>query len=100
MQPDVAAEGSIGSRNLLTLLSSGDIVTTANSGDIHVWNPRKLQHGQAKSTLKGHTQIVTAATDLISTVSKMLSGSSDGTLKVWQLDSGLSEYTLEGHKAP
>nr|WP_198525340.1 WD40 repeat domain-containing protein [Oscillatoria sp. PCC 10802] len=54
---------------------------------------------QLLHTLKGHSDWVSAVA-VTPDGSRAISGSRDGTVKVWNLDSGEELLTLEGHSAP
>jgi WD40 repeat protein len=51
-------------------------------------------HAQVERTLEGHSSTVSS---LVAHGDKLISGSYDGTIGVWNTDTWACEHTLEGH---
>lgn len=65
-------------------------------GDIHTWD---LQTGKCEHTLRGHVSTVDAvATCMVDGKAKLLSGSSDKTVRIWDAQTGACEQVLQGHE--
>jgi WD40 repeat protein/tRNA A-37 threonylcarbamoyl transferase component Bud32 len=86
------------------------LASSSDDGEILLWDPEKgpaslrkpkgkglpLKQGQVPLVLKGHTKPVRSLA--FSPDSKRLaSGSSDGTVRLWNLDKGMEPLVLKGH---
>ena len=98
----------VGERQVLpTLLHDRMLTNAPDSLRELVWPPQfpleypRLRHPLQKRglprVLEGHQDLVTSVAVLLH--DRVVSGSYDKTLRVWDLDSGTSVATLEGHLA-
>lgn len=68
-----------------------DIITGDEIGNVHIWD---LETGDLRRSLTGHQQSVLC---LQFDNDKIVTGSADKTIKVWDRSSGFCMYTLKAH---
>jgi WD40 repeat protein len=81
----------------------GNLISVCSGNDVSIWHADGAPESCArlKCTLKGHTDGVSDCRFFPRTstraASAVVSASDDGTLKVWDIDAGSLDRTLEGH---
>jgi WD40 repeat protein len=91
--------------NAIVILSNETIASCSDDETVCIWKFRTFFRSFRKTTLKGHTRSVDciAKISIQSIDSKnlyLLSGSSDKTIKLWDIDTAKCLRTFEGHEAP
>jgi 3-deoxy-D-manno-octulosonate 8-phosphate phosphatase KdsC-like HAD superfamily phosphatase len=83
-------------------LSDGRLASASRDNTVKIWN---VNNGTCERTLSGHIKIdidvVSRTVGVISVIQlsdgRLASGSSDNTVKIWNVDNGTCERTLSGH---
>lgn len=67
-----------------------------NEGDLHTWD---MKTGKCEHTLRGHTSSIEAvSTCIVGGKTKLVSASSDKTVRIWDAETGKCERVLLGHE--
>lgn len=64
---------------------------------VRLWDPRSLEGTRVSSTFSSHKNMVSVCAWRPSHAHQFLSGSNDGTIKVWDMRAHLPLYTIKAH---
>ena len=79
------------------ILSDGRLVTCFKVGFVTIMNIWNIFSGKCEVSLNGHTACVTCIVVLPQNIEKIVSGSEDNTIKIFDPVTGKNESTLIGH---
>ena len=80
-----------------SLCAVGSRLASGHNGLIQVWAMRPDPEWSCERTLTGHTKLVAS---LAEWEGKLISGSWDSTIRVWELETGELHATVTGHRGP
>ena len=80
-----------------SLCAVGSRLASGYDGLIKVWAMRPDPEWSCERTLTGHTRLVAS---LAEWEGKLISGSWDSTIRVWELETGELHATVTGHRGP
>eukprot|EP01126_Amoeba_proteus_P025437 TRINITY_DN25392_c0_g1_i1.p1 TRINITY_DN25392_c0_g1~~TRINITY_DN25392_c0_g1_i1.p1 ORF type:complete len:138 (-),score=15.17 TRINITY_DN25392_c0_g1_i1:77-490(-) len=74
---------------VMILVSGGRFASCGDDSDINIWS---IESGEKLFCLQGHTKPVTCLLELYPT--SLVSGSSDKSLRIWNLTSGICTHVI------
>lgn len=92
LRKTIAGHGSLGVRTVK--IGDGWIASAGGGGDIRVWS---RQDGQPLQTIQAHSSSDINALAVSADCKLMASGSSDSTIKLWNMPDGTLKDTFTGH---